>query len=149
MWIHKLSEIDKDKKEATCSYCGRVAIYVFKSGNACKNRRREYRKKSYEKSMEGKERKRRIYTKSEFSNATKSAYIKEQKNKPCMDCGISFPYYVMDFDHRDPSQKSANLARMLSHSFSEIIAEIAKCDVVCSNCHRERTYGKKTTPPTK
>lgn len=27
------------------------------------------------------------------------AYIRKVKNKPCVDCGIIYPYYVMQFDH--------------------------------------------------
>ncbi len=31
--------------------------------------------------------------------------IRELKNKPCADCQIPYPYYVMQFDHRDPKMK--------------------------------------------
>lgn len=151
MWVHRLSNIDLDNKKATCSNCGQVAIYVFKSGNACINRRKEARKHQYQKEKLTRKAKPKVerISKDVLSSAEKSKYIKEQKNKPCMDCGISFPYYVMDFDHRNPSEKTANLARMIGSPFSEIVAEIEKCDVVCANCHRERTYGKKTTPSIK
>ncbi len=52
----------------------------------------------------------------------------------------------MDFDHlRDKkSKKSAvGLMAMQEHSMKVILEEIAKCEVVCSNCHRIRTYGPK------
>lgn len=58
-----------------------------------------------------------------------------------MDCGVPYPYYVMEFDHRDPSQKLANIGRLLGNSWKRLKDEIAKCDVVCANCHRERTHG--------
>jgi hypothetical protein len=68
-------------------------------------------------------------------------WTRKQKNAPCTDCGESYPPYVMDFDHRDPSQKSFNLGTgALVYSRAKVEAEIAKCDLVCSNCHRERTY---------
>jgi hypothetical protein len=70
----------------------------------------------------------------------KQEYIREARNVPCMDCGGIYPYYVMDFDHRDPSQKMGNISRMLGHSWTKLKAEIAKCDIVCANCHRHRTY---------
>ena len=58
---------------------------------------------------------------------------------PCVDCGEA-DIRVLDFDHRDPSTKRANVSRMLrSFSWRTIEAEIAKCDVVCANCHRRRT----------
>lgn len=59
-----------------------------------------------------------------------------------MDCGGSFPSYVMQFDHRDPTTKVASLARLSSGNFKleTLKAEIEKCDAVCSNCHHIRTH---------
>jgi hypothetical protein len=28
------------------------------------------------------------------------ALVKEAKSVPCADCGLTYPYFVMDFDHR-------------------------------------------------
>ncbi len=69
--------------------------------------------------------------------------IREYKSKPCADCGIRYPYYVMDFDHRQDSIKVINLSNASRMTRPKILEEIAKCDVVCSNCHRERTYQRK------
>lgn len=57
---------------------------------------------------------------------------------PCVDCGES-DVVVLDFDHR--SNKLRNVSRMVSAgtSWDSILAEIAKCDVVCANDHRRRT----------
>jgi hypothetical protein len=65
--------------------------------------------------------------------------VREAKNKPCADCGVPYPFYVMDFDHRE--NKSFNLSMVAKRHYSEarLLEEIAKCDVVCANCHRERT----------
>lgn len=65
-----------------------------------------------------------------------------KKSKPCADCGGSFPPYVMDYDHRDGSQKISAVSNLLSlrKPIEEIEAEIAKCDLVCANCHRLRTH---------
>lgn len=69
------------------------------------------------------------------------ARICAAKSKPCADCGVLYPYYVMDFDHVR-GEKLANVSSMATGRFkvSDIDAEIAKCDVVCANCHRVRTY---------
>lgn len=72
--------------------------------------------------------------------------ITQLKDNPCTDCGVRYPPYVMDFDHRDPSQKKFGLSiggNNYSRSEKAILAEVAKCDLVCSNCHRERTHGNK------
>ena len=70
----------------------------------------------------------------------KRSYIDEIKAKPCMDCGKSFPPYVMDFDHRDRVEKKFNISIMILQGWERIQAEVEKCDVVCANCHRIRTY---------
>jgi hypothetical protein len=66
--------------------------------------------------------------------------IQALKDAPCLDCGGRFHFVVMDFDHRDPLQKKFQISTMLgTRSWATIETEIAKCDLVCSNCHRLRT----------
>jgi len=72
--------------------------------------------------------------------------LRQAKNVPCADCGRCYPHYVMDFDHRPGEEKNFNLsvaAGQTRLSWQRIEAEIAKCDVVCANCHRERTYQRR------
>lgn len=70
------------------------------------------------------------------------AHMRAVKNVPCMDCKGVFPYFVMDFDHRDPKAKKKGLTSItrLAHSRKTLEDEIAKCDVICANCHRMRTF---------
>jgi len=69
-------------------------------------------------------------------------YVLTLKDRPCADCGVKYPPYVMDFDHvRGTKTSNLNLARY--HSRSWIDREVAKCDVVCANCHRERTHNRR------
>jgi hypothetical protein len=68
------------------------------------------------------------------------------KTRPCADCRASYPYYVMDFDHvRGEKSFNISASSRLLHPFAEVVAEIEKCDVVCSNCHRERTHQRLTS----
>ncbi len=68
-------------------------------------------------------------------------WLRELRRVPCMDCGESFEPHVMDFDHRDRSQKQFNVAgRNLLRRRGTVLAEVAKCDIVCANCHRMRTF---------
>lgn len=67
-------------------------------------------------------------------------YVLTCKDGPCMDCGIKYPPYVMHFDHRPDEEKLFGLAKMATRGLDKIKAEIAKCDLVCANCHAERTH---------
>jgi hypothetical protein len=57
---------------------------------------------------------------------------------PCVDCGERDPV-VLEFDHI--REKSAHVSHLISQCASKtaIDAEISRCDVVCTNCHRRRT----------
>ena len=60
------------------------------------------------------------------------------KQAPCRDCGLKFSPVAMDFDHVR-GVKVATVSQMNSFSWGRIIVELAKCDLVCANCHRIRT----------
>jgi hypothetical protein len=72
-----------------------------------------------------------------------SAYISTKKLHPCLDCKQTYHPFVMDFDHVR-GEKLADVADMANQRYTEeaIDAEIAKCDLVCSNCHRMRTWNR-------
>jgi hypothetical protein len=74
------------------------------------------------------------------TNARHRALIRSAKAQPCVDCGVQYPYYVMDFDHRDEAAKSFILSDVPRATSKNLMREIEKCDVVCANCHRERTH---------
>jgi hypothetical protein len=79
------------------------------------------------------------YNKQEFKR--RLAKIKEDSG--CVDCGIT-NHIILDFDHLQ--NKKYNISRMIHDGFSweAIKKEIAKCEVVCANCHRIRTYDRLT-----
>lgn len=69
---------------------------------------------------------------------TASRIISDAKNRPCTDCHGWFNPWQMEFDHlRD---KKYMISGMHCFPIHLIKIEIAKCEVVCSNCHRDRTY---------
>jgi len=49
----------------------------------------------------------------------------------------------MDFDHRDPSNKVRGVTRMINGDTDRMLAEARKCDIVCANCHRLRTFNRR------
>lgn len=62
---------------------------------------------------------------------------------PCVDCAETDPV-VLEFDHlRD---KSFSISSAFGYkNWNLVLAEIAKCDVVCANCHRRRTANRGGT----
>ncbi len=65
-----------------------------------------------------------------------SQWLNEVKSRGCSRCGEKrLP--CLDFHHRDPSTKSFDIGvRASAISLETLQAEVAKCDVICSNCHR-------------
>ncbi len=71
--------------------------------------------------------------------AARRAWMDQLKSGPCVDCKNTYPPCVMDFDHVR-GEKFKNLAAMPGYPEDIILEEIAKCDLICSNCHRIRTH---------
>lgn len=102
----------------------------------CKKHHNEYTREHYQKNKEGykeraRERKRQLVAKvSEIKAST-----------PCADCGIKYPSYVMDFDHLPQFEKVADVTALIRlGGWKRVFDEIAKCEIVCANCHRVRTH---------
>lgn len=75
----------------------------------------------------------------------KRDYVREHKeSRGCMDCSGKFPYYMLDLDHRPDEEKTADVSFLVKKGagLKRIKEEIAKCDVVCKNCHAQRTHDR-------
>jgi hypothetical protein len=69
---------------------------------------------------------------------------REQHRAPCGDCGGRFPPCSMDFDHREPEEKLSRVPALIGRvGDARLLAEVAKCDIVCANCHRARTFERR------
>ena len=71
-------------------------------------------------------------------------FIQAKKRVPCADCGVSFPYYVMDFDHVRGLKAFDIGASLRNKNFAQLKEEVEKCEVVCANCHRVREHKRRT-----
>jgi hypothetical protein len=70
--------------------------------------------------------------------------VRQLRDVPCADCLQRFPFFAMDFDHRNPLDKAFEVTRMLGRVDTEkLLAEVSMCDIVCANCHRKRTYEQR------
>ena len=71
-----------------------------------------------------------------------------KETTPCSDCGRNYPHYVMEFDHILPPRKSRDgrrisLSNLCSARSQALQEELAKCEIVCANCHCVRTWERK------
>lgn len=76
--------------------------------------------------------------------AERRAKMDAAKSVPCMDCNQKFDPICMDFDHRPGEEKLFDVGKMRDMPWGTVAAEMAKCDVVCANCHRLRTKRRYT-----
>lgn len=129
-----------------CDRCGELkAVSDFGSRNKngarrqdnyCRTCRAQYQREHYEKHKElyierSAQRTKRLV-------ARRAKYMIELfRSRPCVDCGETDPL-VLEFDHL--ADKEFNVgAGMRERSWQALVDEIAKCDIVCANCHRVRT----------
>lgn len=77
------------------------------------------------------------------ANRRRKREIVEHFGDKCLDCGNTYPQYVYQFHHLDPSQKDFNPSHGVSKKHSEMWKELSKCVMLCANCHMIRHYGKE------
>lgn len=65
------------------------------------------------------------------------------RTHPCVDCGETDPL-VLEFDHLADKEFEV-CSRLAERNWEQILREIQKCEVVCSNCHRRRTARRRRT----
>ncbi len=81
------------------------------------------------------------------------------ERQQCVDCCLIVTrenWPIFEWDHLDPAQKSFTIGQNRHARLELLAAEIAKCDLVCRNCHGLRTHkqihakklqGKKKNEP--
>ena len=60
----------------------------------------------------------------------------EKMGGKCVECGCT---ETLEFDHIDPSTKSFNIAAGYTKPKETLLAEVAKCQLLCNKCHIEKT----------
>lgn len=100
--------------------------------SSCRECHKQYRKNHYESNKAKYINKAKLYTDNVIN-----WFQDLKKNLCCIECGER-RWWVLDFHHRDPSKKDGNIGLFVRHgSKKKLIKEMEKCDVLCSNCHRD------------
>jgi hypothetical protein len=125
-WRDKLKS--KNGEIGPCK-CGQIVPLRIKEGRLmCQTCRNESTKKHHD-----------------FYRGRNLKFINKIKDESqCMDCGGKFHFTSMDFDHRESALKVMSVSSLvhLGRSIKTIKKEMAKCDIVCANCHRVRTWSR-------
>lgn len=127
----------KARKQKFCSPACRHKNWSSNNRAQLNDTVRKYRKRRYEREGSWRD-------EGDKAKALK-AWMLELKSNPCADCGGTFDSCCMDFDHREGTDKQYNIASMFAHHYSRelIEVELAKCELVCANCHRIRTRDRR------
>jgi hypothetical protein len=101
-----------------------------------KEQKREYERTWYK--TIGKEKRDAANKKWELKKIAEFKEIK--KNLKCNKCNED-DIACLDFHHLDPLEKDAAVGQIARKvSTKRLLEEIAKCEVLCSNCHRKLHY---------
>ena len=80
----------------------------------------------------------------ERRSMTRAWYQTLKEGRPCADCGGLFHAAAMTWDHRPGTEKRCEVSMMVrGFGRRTILEEIAKCDLVCANCHAARTAERR------
>lgn len=81
---------------------------------------------------------------------TREKVNKFKMDKGCIDCDYNKHPEALDFDHLPEFEKKYEVSRLArSNAAPETLwAEIAKCEVRCTNCHRIKTYERRLAQKT-
>jgi hypothetical protein len=74
-------------------------------------------------------------------------WLREYKQAlACAACGEAHPA-TLDFHHTDAANKEFTIGDATNHRWSKrrLLEEIAKCEILCANCHRKRHW-KDSSP---
>ncbi len=94
----------------------------------------EYLKKHYEDNKDA------YYKRSKDRRIKLREQVQDLKESmPCMDCGIFYPYFALEFDHILGKKVMGINSIVKRRGINTVLEEISKCEVVCRNCHAFRT----------
>ncbi|KKN03892.1 hypothetical protein LCGC14_1103230 [marine sediment metagenome] len=120
-----LSIFNFDGQEFKCQQCDKKYIYKRKTHSSSKLcgycHKKQYRDRSYE-------------------------FINKIKKSGCIICGYKKCFGALVFHHKHVNEKDFSVAKRITASLDRIKAELAKCVILCANCHAEVHAGVTKLP---
>ena len=124
-------------KDKICPKCGKANETSSSYCPDCLNKYQKskgYSAKDYEKNKE------KIKAKFKLLVNKRAKVVRKAKEKLCADCGVQYSYWIMQFDHVRGKKLFTIGQELYCYGIKKLLAEIEKCEVVCANCHLNRTY---------
>ena len=135
--FHTLSEIDEDNKNAVCSRCGPVQIYMWqgerKIGRRCSNA-----------SVEGVPEAQKI--RREINTNLINRYKVEHG---CERCGFNMNLTRLYLHSRNPDKKAPKIEKLLKLNRQDLMRELEDYEVLCGDCHHLVQLNLTVEPHTK
>jgi 5-methylcytosine-specific restriction endonuclease McrA len=136
----KKKSVDKFKPrpDGSISYCYLCEIGYYRTYNAKRYATPEARNQEL---IRTKERYHRLFKPARRARKKKLIMLMGGK---CALCGYNRSAAALDFDHINPKTKKRTISHLLAVSqpwaWKAALKEAKKCQLICSNCHREKTY---------
>lgn len=154
---HRAANIDKMRAQERAAYARRVATepenvreqrraYYQANRDKIREQQRAYVHQNLDAIRESRRRTHQRYKQKRYAQSRKAVVARQAEiariklERGCEVCGYSAHHYALEFAHRDPREKRNNVARMQSAPWERVLAEMAKCRVLCKNCHAIETY---------
>jgi hypothetical protein len=131
----------KDGKKRYCAVCQSQQVKKARSNPEVRARLTAYVRKHRQANVE------RYRAQSLKRYGLRIALIRDIKVlSGCIRCGEKH-VACLEFHHHDPAQKEENIGSRAGHmTIRKIMAEVAKCDILCSNCHRKHHWEDPNKP---
>ena len=110
----------------------------------------EYQRDWYHQNKHRLRDKRRERNKREHARRRQFINYEKLRRGFCLDCNLPADLTnlaVFEFDHREPEHKLFAVGNCNGKPLAMLAAEMAKCDMLCANCHRLRTIDQAPWAP--
>lgn len=128
----------KPRPDGSVAYCYPCEIGYYRAYNAERYASPEAREREL------------VRTREKYHRVVKPNRIAKKKRLigimggRCSRCGYNRSAAALDFHHREPTEKQRTISHLLAvnqpWAWDAAVTEAKKCDLLCSNCHREETF---------
>lgn len=125
-----------------CNKCGEKKQEFRKNSKSCVDCYKKYRRDYHQKNKDHINTYKRAYA-SRKRKEMREFLNKIKEDSGCIDCNNKLRSYQLHFDHLPKYKKKFNISEFKWAKVNKkLMDEIAKCEIVCANCHAERTWNR-------